>query len=171
MSIGKQLKELRKTLNLKQYEFAEKIGSTQNSIANYETDKRNPSAAAINNICKTFNVNEDWLKTGQGEMFRQLAPEQEMKQYLEKMLSGESKEFKQRLLHVLSTLNENQWQALQNYLEEILASKQSKTEINLVSNFQKLDDYDKGQIMGTINQMLETEKYSAKEGLQEDLAG
>ena len=104
-------------------------------------------------------------------MFRQLAPEQEMKQYLEKMLSGESKEFKQRLLHVLSTLNENQWQALQNYLEEILASKQSKTEINLVSNFQKLDDYDKGQIMGTINQMLETEKYSAKEGLQEDLAG
>lgn len=66
-----RIKKLRKTLDLTQQEFAERIGSTQNVLANYEGGRRNPSSSVINNICKTFNVNEDWLRTGQGEMFAQ----------------------------------------------------------------------------------------------------
>ena len=69
MTIGERLKALRKELDITQQKFAEKIGTTQNNIANYEIGRRNPSAAAINNICKTFNVNEDWLRSGEGEMF------------------------------------------------------------------------------------------------------
>lgn len=64
-----RLKEIRKRLNLTQAVFAEKIGSSQNVVANYEIGRRNPSASVINNICKTFGVNEEWLRTGEGEMF------------------------------------------------------------------------------------------------------
>lgn len=69
MTIGERLKALRKELDLTQQEVANRIGTTQNNIASYEIGRRNPSAAVINNICKTFNVNEEWLRTGEGEMF------------------------------------------------------------------------------------------------------
>ena len=64
-----RLKAIRQSLGLTQTEFGAQIGSTQNAITGYETGRRAPSKAAINNICKTFNVNEEWLRTGEGEMF------------------------------------------------------------------------------------------------------
>ncbi len=69
MTLGERIKKARKALDLTQQKFAEQIGTTQNNIASYEIGRREPSAAAINNICKTFNVNETWLRTGEGEMF------------------------------------------------------------------------------------------------------
>lgn len=64
-----RLKSLRKKMGLTQQVFAEKLKVPRNTIGGYEAGKSNPSDGAINNICKTFNVNEDWLRTGQGEMF------------------------------------------------------------------------------------------------------
>lgn len=52
-----------------QAEFASRIGSVQNTITGYESGRRNPSAPVIALICKEFNVNEEWLRTGKGEMF------------------------------------------------------------------------------------------------------
>ena len=69
MILSERIKKLRKALDLTQAEFGEKIGSTQNAIGNYETGHRNPSSSVINNICKTFDVSEKWLRTGDGEMF------------------------------------------------------------------------------------------------------
>lgn len=65
-----RIRKIRKLLNLTQQEFAKNIGSTQNVLANYEIGRRNPSNSVINNICKTFNVNEEWLRTGMGEIFK-----------------------------------------------------------------------------------------------------
>lgn len=69
MTFGERIKKLRKDLNLTQQKFADRIGTTQNVIANYESGRREPSAAAFNNICKTFGISEEWLRTGKGEMF------------------------------------------------------------------------------------------------------
>lgn len=69
LTLGERIKKVRKELDITQQKFAERIGTTQNTIANYETNHRKPSAAAINNICKTFNVSEKWLRAGEGEMF------------------------------------------------------------------------------------------------------
>lgn len=64
-----RLKQLRKALDLTQTEFAERIGTVQNTITGYESGRRNPSGPVISAICKEFNVNEEWLRTGSGEMF------------------------------------------------------------------------------------------------------
>ena len=69
--LNERIKKLRKSLDLTQREFGARIGSTQNAIGNYEIGHRNPSSSVINNICKTFTVNESWLRTGEGEMFSQ----------------------------------------------------------------------------------------------------
>jgi transcriptional regulator with XRE-family HTH domain len=64
-----RLKKLRLNLGLTQTEFADRIGSAQNTITGYESGRRNPSNPVISSICKEFNVNEVWLRTGEGEMF------------------------------------------------------------------------------------------------------
>jgi len=69
LTLNERIKKLRKSLDLTQQEFSGKIGTTANVLTNYETGRRNPSNSVINNICKTFNVSEDWLRDGTGEMF------------------------------------------------------------------------------------------------------
>ena len=64
-----RLKKLRKALDLTQTEFAERIGTVQNTITGYENGRRNPSGPVVSAICKEFGVNEDWLRNGTGEMF------------------------------------------------------------------------------------------------------
>jgi len=72
LNIGDRLKRLRKELDLTQEAFASRIGSVQNTITGYESGRRNPSAPVISLICREFDVNEEWLRSGTGEMF---APE------------------------------------------------------------------------------------------------
>lgn len=64
-----RIRKVRKALDLTQRGFAERIGMKSNTIATYEMGRAIPSDAAINNICKEFNINETWLRTGEGEMF------------------------------------------------------------------------------------------------------
>lgn len=64
-----RIKKLRKALDLTQQEFGNRIGIKRNTIANYETGRNTPIDAVISLICREFNANESWLRTGNGEMF------------------------------------------------------------------------------------------------------
>jgi len=68
--VHERLKKLRKILDLTQQEFAKRIGSKRNTVAKYETAANTPSAAVVSLICREFDVREEWLRTGEGEMFR-----------------------------------------------------------------------------------------------------
>lgn len=120
MTLGERIKKVRKALDLTQQKFAEQIGTTQNNIASYEIGRREPSAAAINNICKTFSISETWLRTGEGEMFVQRSEDDELAAAVERLMTGSSSDFKRRLVNVLSSLKEDQWIVLQEKLEEII---------------------------------------------------
>lgn len=68
MEIGGRIRKLRKTLDLTQREFGERINLKSNSVALIEGG-RNTSDQTIFAICREFNVSEEWLRTGEGEMF------------------------------------------------------------------------------------------------------
>ena len=65
-----RIKKLRKTLELTQQEFADRIGIKRNTVATYEIGRNIPLDAVIASMCREFNVNETWLRTGEGEMFK-----------------------------------------------------------------------------------------------------
>ena len=75
--MDERLKELRKELRLTQQAFADRLGVKRNTVATYETGKSNPSDAAVLLICREFHVNEEWLRTGNGEMFVEDTPDVE----------------------------------------------------------------------------------------------
>lgn len=111
--LNERLKKLRKTLGLTQQEFADKIGSKRNTIAKYETNTNAPSAAVISLICREFDVNEIWLKTGEGEMFVSLTRDEEISRFVGETLSDESDTFKKRFISMLSNLDESDWEVLE----------------------------------------------------------
>jgi transcriptional regulator with XRE-family HTH domain len=72
-----RVSELREALGLTKSKFAEKLGLTYSAISLIESGKNALTAQNINLICLTFKVNEDWLRTGIGPMFRGGAPDEE----------------------------------------------------------------------------------------------
>ncbi|MFR4153968.1 MAG: helix-turn-helix transcriptional regulator [Coprococcus sp.] len=111
--MNERLKKLRKTLDMTQQEFADKLRVPRNTIGGYEVGKSNPSDAAVNNICNTFNVNEEWLREGKGEMFIKMTRDEEIATFIGKTLHSEEDSFKKRLISALSALNESDWETLE----------------------------------------------------------
>lgn len=71
MTTNERLKQLRQVLGLKQNEFGKKIGLTTSSISNIENGIRNVTDKHILILQIAFNVNKEWLLTGDGEIFVQ----------------------------------------------------------------------------------------------------
>lgn len=67
--MNSRIKWIREQKNLSQADFAEALNLKRNSISLIEVGKRNPSDRTIMDICKTFNVSEEWLRTGNGDPF------------------------------------------------------------------------------------------------------
>ena len=80
-----RIKKIRKNAGMTQEEFAKILGTVQNTITGYETGRRNPSGSAIALICREFNINEEWLKTGQGEMYNYSDSDDEFKAAVEEI--------------------------------------------------------------------------------------
>lgn len=101
--LNARIKELRKTLKLTQEEFGSRVGVKGNTIGNYELSLRNPSDAIIHSMCREFNVNEDWLRHGKGEMF--LPPEDEVTEMVSQLLEV-SNPFYDLILDMMVSFNE-----------------------------------------------------------------
>lgn len=71
-----RIKEVRKAAGLSQAEMAKRLSLSRNFVSLLENGERMPSDRTLNDICETFNVNEEWLRTGAGEMFAQDKDEQ-----------------------------------------------------------------------------------------------
>ena len=84
--MNERIKELRKELRLTQREFADELKISRGNIGAYEVGKNAPSDAVVSLICKTFNVNEDWLRSGAGNMFLELPEEDEEAAYVSELL-------------------------------------------------------------------------------------
>lgn len=117
--MGERIKELRKALGLTQQEFADRIKVKRNTVATYEMGRSTPSDAAISLICREFNVNENWLRTGEGQMFIQVSRDEEIAAFIGDVLSGETGDFRRRLISVLARLDTDQWELLEHIAEEL----------------------------------------------------
>ena len=74
MNILNRIRIVRKTLYLNQAEFAERIGLTQTALSMIELGKTALTEKNIKLICAVFGIDENWLRTGKGEMFGSTSP-------------------------------------------------------------------------------------------------
>lgn len=119
--MGERIKELRKALGLTQQQFADKIKVKRNTVAQYEIGRNEPIETVISLICREFNVNENWLRTGEGEMFVTLTKEEELTDFLADLIKGERGDFARRLVSVLSRMTPDEWDMLERKAKELMA--------------------------------------------------
>lgn len=117
--MNERIKKLRKTLDLTQQEFADKIGVKQNTVAQYEMGRNIPIDSVIFLICREFNVNEEWLRNGTGEMFLPTDRNADIARLTKQLLDEESDSFKNRLISILSNLSVEEWQYLEKRAKEL----------------------------------------------------
>lgn len=129
-NIGERIRHIRESLGnngkkMSQAEFAKKIGIGATAIGNLEAGIRNPSDRTILDICREYNVNETWLRTGEGEMFVPMSRTDEIAAFIGKTLSG-GDNIKQRLIWALSQLDEEDWKVLEKLARDMAPKEKEK---------------------------------------------
>ena len=124
--MGERIKELRKALGLTQKEFGERIGVKPNTIGTYEIGRNEPIDAVVALICREFDVNEYWLRTGEGEMFIQKTRSDEIAAFVGDILRDES-DFRQKFISVMARMTADEWKLLERKALE-LAEEIKKTD-------------------------------------------
>ena len=118
-----RIKALRKELNLTQEKFGERLGMKKNSISQIENGINALTEQLLVSICREFNVNEEWLRTGEGGMFVTLNRTQQIAQLTADLFKGEKDSFKERLLLALAKLNEDEWKVLEKIATDLTKEK------------------------------------------------
>ncbi len=81
MTLGERIREVRKSLKITMDQFGERIGVTKSTISNIENGNRNATEHMIKSICREFEVNEEWLRTGAGgsdNMFKKMTADEQV---------------------------------------------------------------------------------------------
>lgn len=76
MTIGERVRCARKTLGLTLEEFGKRIGLKKNSVSQIENGHNELTDANAVSICREFNVREEWLRGGTGDMFEPTASDE-----------------------------------------------------------------------------------------------
>ena len=118
--MGERIKELRKALGLTQQKFADGMGVKQNTIAQYESGRNAPIDAVITLICRTYEVDETWLRTGEGEMFKPKSRNEELFEFAAKVAEGDPGSIQAQLLAVMARLTDEQWEVLAEVAREFV---------------------------------------------------
>lgn len=111
-----RLKLLRKELNLTQQELADKLGIKRTTIGNYEVGRNEPVDSVISLICDRLSVNEEWLRTGAGEMFVSKNTNMRVQAWIEKVLAGRPEDIRFRAVSLLADMPEEWWDILADRL-------------------------------------------------------
>lgn len=117
-----RIKKIRKHLKLTQEEFGKRIGLARNSIASYETGRREPTNSIIVSICREFGVNEVWLRTGEGgdeNMFTKISREDRFSINLGK-LSLTQNEFVENAVNILAEADPEKLKIVEDIMRKLL---------------------------------------------------
>lgn len=130
--LNTRVKILRKNLNLSQETFGNKLGVTGAGISKIESGQRKLTEQMLLMICIEFNINENWLRYGDGEIFRQKLTTgiEQLAEYYQ------LDELDKRIINEYSMLDDKKRKVIKEYIMRI-ASVNSKTAIILDGNTEK----------------------------------
>ena len=117
--MNSRIKEVRKAKGLSQAAFGAPFGANRDMINNVENGRAAVSDIMVASICRTYDVNERWLRTGEGEMFVQIARDKEIMRFVGDVMHGEDDNFMRRFLLALSRLPEERWADIEDFSRKI----------------------------------------------------
>ncbi len=117
--MNERIRELREFLGKSQEDFAQSLELSRNYISLVENGQRNMSSHTIKVLCTLYDVNENWLRTGEGMMFVEKTEDEEISEMLADIQLSGSSSFKHRLAVALARLDDNGWKWLEEFVNSI----------------------------------------------------
>lgn len=121
--MNSRIKEVRKAKGLSQAAFGAPFGANRDMINNVENGRAAVSDIMVASICRTYDVSERWLRTGEGEMFVQISRDQEIMDFVADTMQDDEDNFRRRFLLALSRLPEERWADIEAFARQITAEK------------------------------------------------
>lgn len=118
-TINERFRLLRETKGLSQEDFASRIHRTRSEIKNIEYGKTTPKEEVIQSVCAAYGVNESWLRTGEGEIFKPVSKDAELAAFLGEIMHGETADFRRRLVAALARFGPEEWELLERMVNHL----------------------------------------------------
>ena len=99
--------------------FASFLGIPKANLSSYETGRRTPTDAVIQLICEKCSVNEEWLRTGNGDMFVPGIKDKQISAMLADVMKSGEDSFRHRLVSALARLDDEGWDNLVKLIDMI----------------------------------------------------
>jgi len=125
---NRRIKEVRKTLGLTLEKFGERIGMKSNSLSQVENGINAVSSQLRTAVCREFHVREEWLRTGEGDMFEERTPDQAIVDFAADLVNVDDDVFKKRLVSALARMDDQTWESFEKWITAFLAEFQNKKE-------------------------------------------
>lgn len=120
MTEAERIKHLRKdVLGLTLGEFGKRMDVSAGTLSPIETGKNPVSAKMRRTICSTFSVNEEWLISGEGDIFETADRRQKIQTWAERALQDSTDSFKFKFIAMLTELPDEWWDILEKKAMEI----------------------------------------------------
>lgn len=121
--INTRIAEVIRASGLTKTAFAERINVSQPHISRVASGGSAPSDRTIVDICREFGVSEQWLRTGEGEMFLRLSREEEITKFAMSVIRDPDSEFQRRLLSAMARLEPAQWKLMEQMLDDLIRQR------------------------------------------------
>ena len=115
-----RLKLIRSELNLSQAKFAEEMHVTRDIIANYESGRVEPTDLYIDTLCKKYRIDENWLRTGKGNMYLPITRETEIAEITSKMFMAVDNDIRYQLIKIVSQMSEEQLETFRDIAKQLV---------------------------------------------------
>lgn len=112
--MNERIKTVRVKEGMSMRAFAAKIGISSAAVSHLETGINTPSEQTIRAICSEFNVNREWLETGQGQPYKENALIPELVRVLRSYPALYA-----TLERIMPAMTDAEWQALDAFLDRI----------------------------------------------------
>lgn len=117
-ALNERINTLISTLGIRKTAVADRLNVSQAFVSQLCAGKTNPSDRTISDICREFNVNEEWLRTGEGEMFKPKSRNEELFEFVTNAI-GEPTGIQAQLLTVMAQLSVEQWELLDDMAHKL----------------------------------------------------
>jgi len=132
MTQGERVKKVRKAKNMTLEEFGKRLNVTKVTMSNIERGHRGLTERMLKDICREFSVNEEWLRTGDGEMPQRLSEDEEIADLVSDVLEdGKNNAFYGIILEIIRTYNElspGSQEVIRQFSEKLVENLSNKKE-------------------------------------------
>lgn len=118
MSENDRIRKVRIEKGMTLEEFGHRVGVQKSAISKVERGENSISDQLRTSILREFDVNEYWLRTGEGDMFIQRSRGDQITAFVGDILSGPP-DFRQRFISVLSRMTPEEWDLLEKKILEL----------------------------------------------------